>query len=75
MSRQLELKRKWERQQRASCGLTSTAPAAKRRIGDDDDDDDDDPDDQSGKSGRKDDDPDYRPSRKQLKKADKRGDK
>ena len=65
--KQLEQKRKWERQQRA---------AAKRRKGDDDDDDDED-DDQGDRSGKrkKDDDSDYRPSKKQLKKADKRGDK
>ena len=60
--RELERKRRWERQQCA---------AAKRRLGDDDDDD---PDDRSGKR-KKDVDPDYRPSKKQLKKADKRGDK
>ena len=62
--RELERRRKWERQQRA---------AAKRKIEDDDDEDDD----QSDRSGKrkKDDDPDYRPSKKQLKKADKRGDK
>ena len=61
--RQLELRRKWEKQQRA---------AAKRKR--DDDDDDDDPGDRSGKR-KKDDDPDYRPSKKQLKRADRRGDK
>ena len=61
--RELERKRRWEKQQRE---------AAKRKK--DDDDDDDDPDDQSGKR-KKDVDPDYRPSKKQLKKADKRGDK
>ena len=55
--KQLELRRKWEKQQRA---------AAKRRREDDDDDDDEDDDP---------DDPDYRPSKKQLKKAGKRGDK
>ena len=60
--RELERKRRWERQQCA---------AAKRRLGDDDDDD---PDDRSGKR-KKDVDPDYRPSKKQLKKADRRGDK
>ena len=53
-----------KRQQRA---------AAKRKI-EDDDDEDDDQGDRSGKR-KKDDDPDYRPSKKQLKKADKRGDK
>ena len=53
---------------------TKRCAAAKRKLGDDDDDDDDDPDDQSGKR-KKDVDPDYRPSKKQLKKADKRGDK
>ena len=62
--RQLELRRKWEKQQRA---------AAKRKM-EDDDDEDDDPGDRSGKR-KKDDDPDYRPSKKQLKKADQRGDK
>ena len=62
--RELERRRRWERQQRA---------AAKRKI-EDDDDEDDDPGDRSGKR-KKDDDPDYHPSKKQLKKADKRGDK
>ena len=62
--RELERKRRWERQQRA---------AAKRKM-EDDDDDDNDQGDRSGKR-KKDDDPDYRPSKKQLKKADKRGDK
>ena len=62
--RELERRRRWERQQRA---------AAKRKI-EDDDDEDDDQGDRSGKR-KKDDDPDYRPSKKQLKKADKRGDK
>ena len=61
---QLERRRKWEKQQRA---------AAKRKR-DEEDDDDDDPSDRSGKQ-KKDDDPDYRPSRKQLKRADRRGDK
>ena len=62
--RELERRRRWERQQRA---------AAKRKM-EDDDDDDDDQGDRSGKR-KKDDDPDYRPSKKQLKKADKQGDK
>ena len=62
--RELERRRRWERQQRA---------AAKRKI-EDDDDEDDDQGDRSGKR-KKDDDPGYRPSKKQLKKADKRGDK
>ena len=64
--RQLELKRKWEKQQRAA--------AKRKRDEEDDDDEDDDPGDRSGKR-KKDDDPDYRPSKKQLKRADQRGDK
>ena len=58
----LGLRRKWEKQQRA---------AAKRRRDDDDDNDDEDDDDEDDDP----DDPDYRPSKKQLKKAGKRGDK
>ena len=64
--RQLELRRKWEKQQRAA--------AKRKRDEEDDDDEDDDPGDRSGKR-KKDDDPDYRPSKKQLKRADQRGDK
>ena len=64
--RQLELRRKWEKQQRAA--------AKRKRDEEDDDDEDDDPGDRSGKR-KKDDDPDYQPSKKQLKKADQRGDK
>ena len=63
--RRLEQKRRWEKQQHA---------AAKRKRDEDNDDDDGDHDVQLGKR-KKDDDPEYRPSKKQLKKADKRGDK
>ena len=62
--RELEQRRRWERQQQA---------AAKRKMEDDDDEDDDQGD--RSRKRKKDDDPDYRPSKKQLKKAVKRGDK
>ena len=61
-----ERRRKWEKQQRAA--------AKRKRDEEDDDDEDDNQGDWSGKR-KKDDNPDYRPSKKQLKKADKRGDK
>ena len=64
--RELERRRRWERQQRTA--------AKRKRDEEDDDDEDDDQGDRSGKR-KKDDDPDYHPSMKQLKKADKRGDK